>query len=62
MGSAEVPLVPPRLEDSGQYTCRAENEIGEDVSVITVNVMGQWSHAILSVVSLVSCNCVSSVR
>ena len=59
-GSATIPLVPPRLEDTGEYTCRAENEIGEDVSVITVNVMGQWCHAIVSVVScnvsVVSCN------
>ena len=41
IAAAVVALVPPRLEDTGEYTCRAVNEIGVDVSVITVNVMGQ---------------------
>ena len=60
-GSAVVALVPPRLEDTGEYTCRAENEIGEDVSTITVNIMGQLCGAIMSIVSMGSCNSISSV-
>ena len=60
-GAAVVALVPPRLEDTGVYTCRAVNEIGVDVSVITVNVMGQLCDPIMSIVSMASCNHVSSV-
>lgn len=41
LGAATVPLVPPTLGDTGEYVCRAVNEIGEDISSIAVNVMGQ---------------------
>ena len=66
-GSAVVVLSPPMVEDTGLYMCRAVNEIGEDLSNLTIRVMGQWCHVAMLTVSVVSVvsssyvNCVSSV-
>ena len=34
-------LVPPLLEDTGQYVCTAVNDIGTDVSAVNISVTGQ---------------------
>lgn len=34
-------LLNPQGEDSGRYTCRARNQLGEDVISVTLNVNGE---------------------
>ena len=36
-----LPLLPPQLEDSGEYVCIAVNEVGVAVRRFNINVMGE---------------------
>ena len=36
-------LIPPQLEDSGEYACIAVNDVGVDVRRFTINIMGTFS-------------------
>ena len=42
LGEATVSLVPPELEDAGEYLCVAENEIGTAVRQLDIIVMREF--------------------